>query len=155
MNVSGPDGIEHEIDFQRNKQIEKIISESCGLDLEIYEGNLPWIQKLDNGNYQTTTTEGTYEFKTAVKGGFFNGLTSYLHILMSLEEKLAIEFHEIVHIVEEHTAGHDIETEEHTTREAIGLVSERKDYFKSKNIDYDKIIAVLKERLVIYKEHNL
>lgn len=155
VRVDGPDGKEYSVQFKRNEEIENIVFACSKIRVEIYEGNFPWVKRTFTGKYKILLADGWKKFGTAIRAGFFVGNKVYLHSSIPVEEKIAIAFHELAHILEHHPEGKDIATEKVATKLAISMISENQDFFKKRGINLGKIIRALKLRLEVYEKCNL
>jgi len=155
VDVEGPDGLNYNIHFRRNKEIEEILFHCTERKIEVLEGHFPWIRKALLGGYKVHLAEGWKRFSTAVRGGFFIGNTAYLHIGTPIEEKLAIGFHEIIHIIEGHEEGKDLPTEVHTTERAIEMVLKCREFLTGKRIKFRNIVRALERRLRSYQRQGV
>jgi hypothetical protein len=154
-NVEGPDGRIYKISFHRNIEIEHILEECTKHKAEVFEGQFPWIRKRFMGGYYIHLAEGWRVYSAALRADFYIGHVAYLHQALSVEEKLAIAFHELVHIIFQHPEGHDLGIEKATTAKAIEFVEKSKSQLVFRKINVDKIIITLKERLQIYERLKL
>ena len=152
--VIGPDGKEHVINFQESVELENLFK-SLGKDVRVFEGKFPWIKSSLGLGYKVFLGEKWKRFRTAVRGGFFVGDTMYLHKDLPVEEKLAIAFHELAHIAEAHPEGTDLETEREATEKAIEIVRENKEKLISKNINWEKVIKILRKRLMVQEKRGI
>jgi len=147
-DVTGPDGKQYEIFFTRNIEIEEILYDCSKIRIIVYEGKFPWVKTVSVNKYKVHLKDGWQQFNTPVRGGFVSETekTAYLHKNLPIEEKLAIAFHELIHILEQHPEGLNIETERITTEAAIALIAKNQEYLDSKNINTAKIITSLQRR---------
>ncbi|MAG15815.1 hypothetical protein CMO88_02025 [Candidatus Woesearchaeota archaeon] len=154
VSVEGPDGHNYNINFSRNKELELVLEECTGRKIEIFEGLFLWIRRRKiMGGYEIHLADGWKSFSTAVRGGFFVGHVAYLNSNMPIEEKLAIAFHELAHIIEGHPEGQDLVTEKAATTLAIKLVSDSASHLTKVNIR--EVVFALEQRQQIYEQQAL